>query len=129
MSEETPDPDKLTPEQLEALERFASGVQVNNFTVSFSLEGRSSDGEKRSVFLSANIAPNPTQGEAYSLEQMSLAHAIVSRRVVATLYEDAMVRGVIPRTVARREERDTILAFYLKKVKGLLEALSKKTGK
>lgn len=122
--------DELTPEVKKRLESFASTILVDKITVSFSIEDRNADGQKKSVFLSVNAVCDPDVKGGYSLQETALARVILSRHVVSMVYEDAFFRRVLPNTEELRKERDTILSNYSKRAKALALAIaSEETGK
>ncbi len=119
-----PEPaEPLDPKLKERLETFASSILVDKITVSFSVEDRNAEGQKKSVFMSLNAMCDPNLGPGYSVQEMDLARVILGRRLVHMVYEDAFLRRVLPHNEAYRTERDTILELYSKKAQILMKAL------
>jgi len=117
--------DDLTPKQKERLERLKAEIQLDQITVSFSLEERNvvgRDGRKMSVFYSTNVTRRLPDGQpdgGWTLEEARVTGCIVSKHVIETVYRDAVWRGLLSPEVARTEVLG-ILARYDKNLKRML---------
>ena len=101
--------DDLTTEQLALLKQIEGNLLLEKITVSFSLEGRDAQGQKRTAFYSVNAFPQGRPG--YTLEEARVARCLVAKHVVAVVYDDAVKRGLLPAAVAVPEAK-AILAQY-----------------
>lgn len=112
----------LTPKQQERLRKVAHSMQIDKITVSHSIEERNRDGRKSSAFYSvtasrgtgAEITQLGNDGRepaGFSPEDTKLARLVLSKHVVASVYDDAVKRGLMPSSTAQEELR-AILTRY-----------------
>lgn len=112
----------LTPKQQERLRKVANSMQIDKITVSHSIEERNRDGRKSSAFYSvtasrgtgAEITQLGNDGRepaGFSPEDTKLARLVLSKHVVASVYDDAVKRGLMPSSTAQEELR-AILTRY-----------------
>lgn len=115
----------LTTAQRERLQSLQSEILFDRIVVSFSIDARDEYGRKKSTFYSASAtrkpgAETPGEGHGFSVEDERIVHAILAKRVVATVYGDAVTRKVLPGDVARAEVTE-IIAAYDRYLAGLLK--------
>lgn len=130
--------DDLTPEQRSKLKKLSSEVSIDKVTVSFSIEDRDPSGRKKSAFYSvtasrgagAEVTQMQEEGASagFTLDEVRLARAILSRHVVQTTYDDAFRRKILSFNDDNRAERDSILASYDQVIVGLVGGVSKGAG-
>lgn len=86
-------------------------------TVSFSIDERDANGRKRSAFYSLTVSRKEDEGETkrspsgFTGDEVRLVRAIISKQVVATVYDDAVKRGMLPGGLAK-DELGPILNAY-----------------
>jgi len=112
----------LTEAQQERLKGVTGHLQIDKITISHSIEERSQDGRKMSAFYSVT-ASRGTGAEVtqlgntdhvpvgFSPEETKIARLVLAKHVVATVYDDAVKRGIM-RASAAQEEVRTILTRY-----------------
>lgn len=119
---------QLTGKQEERLKKLRAEIQLDQVTVSFSLEERR-DTRKMSAFYSANATRRrfdlsdvrrSDEKPGWTIEEARLVGCVLSKHVVETVYRDAVKRGVITRGMARAEVPG-ILTQYDLNIKRLLE--------
>jgi hypothetical protein len=121
--------DDLTEEQRARLRKLVSEVVFDKITVSFSIEERDITGRKRSAFYSVNTIRAAEDGSpGWTLDEVRLAKAVVSRHVVASTYEDAFRRRVLSFSEENRTERDAVVGGYDKLIAGLVSGVNRGSG-
>ena len=106
--------DDLPPELREHLSAIASSIQVDKITVSYSIEDRDMSGRKKSAFYcvtGSRGSGHDNTGSAFSMEETKIARWLLSKHVVASVYDDAIRRGIMSNDEARAEAK-SILASY-----------------
>lgn len=115
---------ELTQVQRDRLQQLQSEIVYDRITVSFSIDGKDSRGHKRSAFYSVNVSRRGSEAQSgqigFAPDEERLVHATVSKRVVGTVYGDAVFRGILPPQEAR-EESKAILAAYDRYIAGLIK--------
>lgn len=112
----------LTPKQQERLRKVANSMQIDKITVSHSIEERNRDGRKSSAFYSVTasrgtgaeitqLGDDSRSPAGFSPEDTKLARLVLSKHVVASVYDDAVKRGLMPSSTAQEELR-AILTRY-----------------
>lgn len=86
-------------------------MSFDRLTVSFSIDGRTADGQKRSAFFSTTVSNQDSQAPGWTTNEVQAVSAIVSKQVVATTFRDAKVRRILGPDEATRELK-TILDGY-----------------
>ena len=116
--------ERLTQEQRDHLAGVASSISHEGLTTSFSLEGRDTlTGMKKSCFLSLKVARGDGQGPGWVQEDMRLVRCLLSKEVVAAVYDDAVRRRMMDPPEATERLRP-ILAAYDSQIVKILEANS-----
>jgi len=106
--------ERLSPEQKAKLQALTAEISYDKLTVSFSVEGRDFNGNKRSAFFSLGCSRKPgedSQAPGFSQDEMRLVRCVVSKQVVSTVYDDAVKRGIMPRGQASEELRPIVEAY------------------
>lgn len=120
--------DELTDEQKTRLRALKAEIVLDKLTVSFSIEGRDPNGNRRSAFYSVNAGRGGDE-KGWPLDEVRVVRALLSAHVVAATYDDAFRRKVIPFTEETKAERAGIVGSYEKLVAHLLGAgVSKGSG-
>lgn len=102
----------LTPEQRARLENLASEISYDRMTVSFLLEGKNPEGLKASAFFSLAVSKKDSEdGNGFTHEDMKLVRCLLSKQVVATVYDDAIRRKIISPSVAVGELRGILESY------------------
>ena len=120
----------LTEAQQERLKAVAGVLQIDKITISHSIEERSPDGRKMSAFYSVTASRgagaeitqqgNTNQGEVgFSPDETKLARLVLSKHVVAAVYDDAVKRGILGSAVAQEELRAVLTRYDNSIVKAL----------
>lgn len=123
----------LSPKQKEHLKKITEALQIDKITVSHSIEERTQDGRKTSAFYSVTAsrgsgAELPRLGDStqeaagFTQNEARIARLILSKHVVASVYDDAIKRGVLPAASAQEEARN-ILTRYDGSITKLLTAV------
>ena len=121
--------DQLTPEQKERLKALSSEIRIDKVTVSFSIEDRDVRGRKKSAFYcvtsSRGHGAEITQMHeaaspaGFSPEEVKVVRCLLSKHVVATVYDDAAKRGIMSSEEAQQEGRQILAAYDAQIVKVL----------
>ena len=112
----------LTVAQQERLKSVSGGLQIDKITISHSIEERSLDGRKMSAFYSvtasrgtgaeiSQFGNDPRGAVGFSPEETKLARLVLSKHVVAAVYDDAVKRGILGSAGAQEELR-VVLTRY-----------------
>lgn len=112
----------LSAKQQDRLKELSGSLSVDKITVSHSLEERSRDGRKSSVFYSVTasrgagaelpqLANDHHSPVGFSPADTKLARLVLAKHVVASVYDDAVKRGLMPSSAAQEELR-AILTRY-----------------
>jgi hypothetical protein len=123
--------DDLPPEQREHLRAINRSLQYEKLTVSFSIEGRDLNGNKKSAFYcvtasrghggeTSQLGTASGESVAYNDVDAKLAHCLVSKHVVTETYLDAVRRGILSAGSAK-EEMVPILRGYDDRIVKLLQ--------
>lgn len=110
----------LSQRQQDRLKSVTDAISVEKITVSHSLEVRTLDGRKMSAFYS--VSTNHRDGEGFTPDDTKLARLILGRHVVASVYDDAVKRGMMSASVAQEEVR-TVIARYENGISKLLSTI------
>jgi hypothetical protein len=107
--------DNLPPELKARLRGLSDTMQIDKITVSFSIEERGLNGRKESAFYSVT-ASRGTGAEVNQLSEMKehspagytpaeakVARLLLGKHVVASVYDDAVRRGMMKASTAKEE--------------------------
>jgi hypothetical protein len=109
--------ERLTPEQRDRLQALVTTISYDKLTVSFSLDDRDSTGRKRSAFYSLTVSRDAREETAekrvpgFSVDETRVVRCLLSKQVVSTVYDDAVKRGMLPRSQAGEELRPILEAY------------------
>jgi hypothetical protein len=105
--------EQLTPEQQARLQNLSADISYDKLTVSFSLDERDLTGRKRSSFFSLGVSRkgSPDGPLGFTQDEIRVVRCLVSKQVVATVYDDAVKRGMLPRALANGELRPILDAY------------------
>lgn len=105
------------------MSRLETEIGFDKITSSFSIEDRTGDGQKRSVFFSATVSKQDGRAPGWTPDEAQLVSCIVSRHVVRATFRDALARRMLGPDETR-SELTAILANYDR----ALTSLTKKLG-
>lgn len=91
------------------LERLKHEIQYEKLTVSFSIEGRDSNGVKK--FCQFSATSSSSTGRAWSAAEMPIVKCLISKQVVILTYKDARQRGVLSGSQAATELKEVLQAI------------------
>ena len=107
--------DRLTPEQRARLQNLSADISFDRITVSFSLDEKDMNGRKRSAFYSLGCSRKATDETdspvGFNQEEIRLVRCVISKQVVATVYDDAVKRGMLNGSSAKDELRPILEAY------------------
>lgn len=97
--------EQLGPEAALRLQNLTSEISYEKVTVSFSLDGRDADGLKRNAFYSLTVGRREYEGapKGFTADELRVLRCILSKQVVATVYDDAVKRLLLPGPLAKEE--------------------------
>jgi hypothetical protein len=112
----------LTPKQQERLKSVGGSLQIDKITISHSIEERNRDGRKSSAFYSVTasrgtgaeinqLGNDHHQPVGYSPDDTKLARLLLSKHVVASVYDDAVKRGMMASSTAQEELRAVLTRY------------------
>lgn len=118
--------ESLSPEQRQRLANLSADISYDRITVSFSLEQRDETGRKMSCFLSLRAGRKPRNGQdadtsaadpkvpgngAFSQDEARIVRLLVSKQVVAAVYDDAVKRRILSTGQAADELKPILTAY------------------
>jgi hypothetical protein len=110
---------QLTDDQKTKLKSVTDTLMIDKITVSYSIEERTLSGRKASAFYSVT-ASRGTGAEitqlneehhrsaSYTPEETKIARLLLSKHVVASVYDDAVRRGMMSSATAQEELRSVL---------------------
>lgn len=112
----------LTTKQKDRLKAVTGSILVDKVTVSHSIEERNRDGRKTSAFYSVTasrgtgaeinqLGNDHHEPAGFSPDDTKLVRLVLSKHVVAAVYDDAVKRGLMASSAAQEELR-AILTRY-----------------
>lgn len=112
----------LTPTQQDRLRKVATSIQIDKITVSHSIEERNRDGRKTSAFYSvtasrgagaevSQLGNDHNDAAGFSVDDTKIARLLLSKHVVAAVYDDAVKRGLMATSVAQDELRQILTRY------------------
>ncbi len=112
----------LTTKQQERLRKVAHSLQIDKITVSHSIEERNRDGRKSSAFYSVTasrgagaeitqLGNDACEPAGFTPDETKLARLVLSKHVVASVYDDAVKRGLMSSATAQEELRAVLTRY------------------
>lgn len=112
--------DELTPKQLEVMKALETELGVDKLMVSFTIDGRTEDGQKRSAFISATVAKQDGRAVGWTPQEMHAVSCIMGKHVAVATFRDARTRRIVLDT----KELADILTGYDRHLVRILKKLS-----
>lgn len=106
------------PSPQERLKQLESEIRLDRITIGFSIEDRDASGQKR--WCMASTTAQRENREGWSPDEVQIIAALVSKKVVAQVYLDAVARRVISKETAGKE-LTAVVERYDARIKKLLE--------
>lgn len=112
---------QLTDDQKAVLKSVADVMAIDKITVSYSIEERTQSGRKASAFYSVTASRGTgaeiqqlnedSRPAGYTPEEAKIARLLLSKHVVASVYDDAVRRGMMNSATAK-EELTAVITRY-----------------
>jgi hypothetical protein len=112
----------LTPKQQARLRQVGGALSIDKITVSHSIEERGRDGRKTSAFYSVTasrgtgaeitqLANEQHEPVGFTPDDAKVARLLLSKHVVAAVYDDAVKRGMMSSSAAQEELRAVLTRY------------------